>query len=107
MAYVPKTLLAAAATGYVIDLGRDCGRVEIETVGAASFNFSASSLSTPTSAYVPASGETKDALAMEAGGKIGIGDDANGRGMVKGLQDPIRYVGVWAVDGGRVRVVGH
>lgn len=107
MSYVQKTHLAAAATGYVIDLGRDCGKVTIQTVGAAAFKALSSSVATPTSAYVPTAGNTVDALNLAAGGEMSVGVDFDGAGYKPGLQDPIRYVAVYAVDGGNIRIVGH
>ncbi len=108
MAYAQKTLNAAATTGYVIDLGQSCGKVTVQTVGRAAFKVAYSSApATPTSAYLPGSGATTDTIELAAGGEISIGVDPDGKGFIPGLQDPIRYVAVWAHDGGLVRAVGH
>ena len=44
---------------------------------------------------------------LAAGGEFSVGVDPDGKGFIPGLQDPIRYVAVWAHDGGLVRAVGH
>ena len=109
MAYVTKTLNAAATTGYVVALGQKCGKVTVETVGAAAIRVfgGGDAPAQPTSAYVPNAGETKDSVNLPANGNVSFGVDYEGRGFVPGLQEPIEYVAVWAVDGGHVRIVGH
>lgn len=108
MAYVQKTLNAAATTGYVVALGQVCGKVTVQTVGRAAVKFGAGTQpSTPTNAYLPGSGATTDTIELAANGEVTLGADHDGGGYDSQHHDPIEWIAVWAEGGGLVRIVGH
>lgn len=108
MAYVQKTLSAAATTGYVVELGQKCGKVSVQTVGRAAFKIGKGTVpSTPTNAYFPGAGATTDTIELAAGGEFQYGSDPAGAGYDSQKNDPIEWVAVWAHDGGLVRILGH
>ena len=110
MPYVQKTLNAVAGTGYVVPLGQSCGKVAIQTVGAAAIRFGSGALpATPTGAYVPGAGVTVNSINLPANGEYEMGSDYEGGGFKIGVQEPIEWVALWSPvgAGGHVLIVGH
>jgi len=106
--YNQQTLLTAAGAGYVVRLDNRVGKLTINTDVVIHFKVgTGASPTTPTNAYIPASGATVSTLTLPAGGQMSIGADPGGTGYADATSDPIDWVAIWAVGAGYVRILGH
>lgn len=110
MAYVQITRLMATGTGRTIDLGQDCAKVTITTKGDVYVRVDppGDSPTPPAADPAPAASASASYIHLAASGdKLDVGADADGKGLVPGLQDPIRFLRYWSKSDADLLIVGH
>ena len=109
MAYAQKTHSMTAGANFLVDLGQNCGRVTVTARAECYVKIVGGLAPTPPGASpAPGAGAAASYVHLAAAGdRLDIGADADGKGYVPGLQDPLRYVVGWGVAAGDLLVVGH
>lgn len=96
--------------GFSKALGNPAGKVSITNNTTANIYVkvgSGDAPATPTNAYIPGNDAWAATYGIIPGQTLTFGEDSDGAGYKRNVQEPIDWVAGWCVAAGEVAVAGH